>query len=52
MIPAIVATIVLVLAFAAILSCAFWVLWERDLKEMNAAAEAEAQRSRPVDFDI
>jgi hypothetical protein len=38
----IIATIVLAFAIPALLSCAFWVLWEKDLKEINEAAEREA----------
>lgn len=52
MIHAAIATLVLVLAVAAILSCAFWVLWKKDMEELNAAAEAEARRGTAHDFDI
>jgi hypothetical protein len=52
MIHAAIATLVLVLAFSAILSCACWVLWKKDIEELNAAAEAEARRGTAHDFDI
>lgn len=40
----IIATFALLLAVAGILSCAFWTLWKKDLKEMNEAAENEARK--------
>lgn len=42
--PEVIATIILAIAIPAILSCAFWVLWENDLKEINQSAENEANK--------
>ena len=41
----IIATFALLVAVAGILSCAFWTLWKKDLKEINEAAERDAHRN-------